>query len=393
MIRNLHVQNFKSFKDISLNLGQRNVLVGPNMSGKSNLLDVFRFLSRMVVPPVGVYGLPNAVQSLHGFQELVWKGGDSSVVQIAIDGDTSPPFAYEIPATWSYKISIRGDPRGWINVLDESLVVSGPTGESSLIESTGGRRQLKNSDGRTVSEAGGPERSALEYEIPDWEGDALRQFFASFRFYNLVSPLLRTVNQTVAASFLSERGENLASWLLTLQTKHSRVFDRIARIARDVLPDLESLFTAPTQQGTVFVASRERFLKRPISDFQMSDGELVFIALLSLIYSPSELRSPLICVEEPENHLHLRLLEAVVELLKQVQEELPPGERAQVLVTTHSPHLIDLVSLDELIVFEKREGATTATRPGNKEHLRRLLEEEETGLGSLYYSGALGGDS
>ena len=59
----------------------------------------------------------------------------------------------------------------------------------------------------------------------------------------------------------------------------------------------------------------------------------------------------------------------------------------------HSPHLIDQLALDELVVLERREGATTIARPGNKEHLRKLLEEEEIGLGSLYYSGALGGAS
>ena len=62
-------------------------------------------------------------------------------------------------------------------------------------------------------------------------------------------------------------------------------------------------------------------------------------------------------------------------------------------MTTHSPHLVDQFNLDELIVLEKREGAATVTRPGDREHLRKLLQEEEIGLGSLYYSGALGGAS
>jgi predicted ATPase len=136
-----------------------------------------------------------------------------------------------------------------------------------------------------------------------------------------------------------------------------------------------------------------KYLKRTTSINQMSDGELAFIALLSLIYSPPELGSPFLLIEEAENHLHLRLIVTLVELLKQVQQELPRARCPQVIMTTHSPYLVDQFNLDELIVLEKREGATIVTRPCDREDLRRLLEEEETGLGSLYYSGVLGSAS
>lgn len=122
----------------------------------------------------------------------------------------------------------------------------------------------------------------------------------------------------------------------------------------------------------------------------MSDGQLSFIALLSLIFAPSDLAAGLYCVEEPENHLHPKLLETLVELAKQVQGELGPEGSAQVLITTHSPHFVDKFELEELIVVERRGGETHCSRPSDKEHLRELLTREEIGLGDLYYSGALG---
>ena len=203
---------------------------------------------------------------------------------------------------------------------------------------------------------------------------------------------MRIFNQSVATEFLQEHGGNLGSWLMTLQTKHGPSFERIVRVAKDAFPGLERLFTVPTQQGQVFLASQEKYLKRPVPVFGMSDGELAFIALLSLIFSPPELGAPLYCVEEPENHLHPRLLTTLVEVLKQVQGEFSPEERAQIVITTHSPYLIDKFSLDELIVLEKREGETVPIRPSDKVHLRDLLEKEEIGLGDLYYSGALSGE-
>jgi predicted ATPase len=391
MIHEVVVKNFKSLKDVAVTLGQRNVLVGPNLSGKSNLIGVFRFLTQMVSAAAGSYGLPNAIQSMGGFSEVAWKGSESGPISVGLAGEGRPFDAFGRNAKWEYRITFVGDEWGHPRVQEELLAVEGLQA-FNLIETEGAIRKLKKRDGRQLSEVGDSNRSALEFEIPDWDGNALRRFFHSSQFHHLVPPLMRILNQSVATEFLLEHGGNLGSWLMTLQTKHGPAFERIARVARDAFPGLERLFTVPTQQGQVFLASPEKYLKRPVPVFGMSDGELAFIALLSLIFSPPELGAPLYCVEEPENHLHPRLLTTLVEVLKQVQEEIAPEDRAQIVITTHSPYLVDKFSLDELIVLEKREGATVPIRPSDKVHLRDLLEKEEIGLGELFYSGALSGD-
>jgi predicted ATP-dependent endonuclease of OLD family len=111
--------------------------------------------------------------------------------------------------------------------------------------------------------------------------------------------------------------------------------------------------------------------------------------LLSLIFSPTELGSALYCVEEPENYLHPRLLTVLTELLKQVQMELGPENAAQLVISTHSPQLIDRCSIDDLILFRRDEGATACVRLRDNEHFKKLVESGEIGLGELYYSGAL----
>src|SRR5260370_11953046 len=75
MIRNLRVTNFKSLRDVSLDLGPRNILVGPNMSGKSSVISVFRFLRQMVAPPAVADGLPSAIDAVApgGFTALAWR--------------------------------------------------------------------------------------------------------------------------------------------------------------------------------------------------------------------------------------------------------------------------------------------------------------------------------
>lgn len=393
MIHHVHVENFKSLLDVDLALTRRNVLVGPNMSGKSNFISVFRFLNKLTLPLGGV-GLLNAINAAGGFAEIPWRGGDSNLVSISLEGDfggfeDSPEYD-----NWTYILRIVGDPqRAWVTVQDETLTFSGPKGQEILIRKDpgSGRRVLRSPSKGTVSEVHDFNRSALEYEIPDWEGNRVRQMFASFQFYKLVPPLMKQPNPTTAPVFLEEMGGNFSSWIMMLQTRYRDSFDKINRALKDALPDVVNLLSWPTQQTTVFIASSERFLKTAVPVWQMSDGQLCFLALLSLIYCPSELGAPLYCIEEPENYLHPRLLQTLVGLLDQVQKELGPRS-AQVVTSTHSLELVDKVGLDDLIVFEKRTGATKCIRPGKKSHLRELLSREEMGLGDLYYSGALSGE-
>jgi predicted ATPase len=122
----------------------------------------------------------------------------------------------------------------------------------------------------------------------------------------------------------------------------------------------------------------------------MSAGELAFIAFLSLIFSPPELTGTLYCVEDLENYLHPRLMETLLEVLRQSQVEWEhKREASQIVMTTHSPFVVDKTKLDEIIFVENREGATGCSRPSDKPHLQKLLEDEEIGLGDLVYSGAL----
>jgi predicted ATPase len=387
MLRQVRLQNFKSFQDATINLGLRNFLVGPNMSGKSNFIHLFRFLQQVAFPKAGVWGLANAFTG--GFFEWTWKGGDSNLIKIALEGTIPGPLSEN--TTWNYGLAIVGDERGSIRVQDESLSRSLDNRTVQLIAMKAGIRSLINRDGREVYGNLDASRSALEFEIPDWEGTFLRGMVASCRFYRLVPILMRQFNSAAAAPFLSELGDNLSAWLMNLQTRYSDSFAKIQQVCRDVLPGFADLFTSPTQQATVALGAWERHLKRPVSLWEMSDGELAFVALLSLIFVPVEIGAGLYCVEELENYLHPKLIETLMELVRQEQTALGPSNSAQVIATTHSPQVVDKVSLDELIVFEKRLGATIVTYPRDKAHLRELLQSEELGLGDLFYSGALQG--
>ncbi len=217
----------------------------------------------------------------------------------------------------------------------------------------------------------------------------VKDYISTWRYYRLVPAVMKQQNAVVVQQFLMENGENFSSWFMTLQTTYPDEFRLIKQVAKDTLPGLEEILTPPTQFSTTYVTTREKHLKQPISIWHMSDGEIAFLAWLSLIFAPPSLGAPLFCVEELENHLHPRLLETLIEVFTQRQKELGP-QAAQVIITTHSPYLVDRMNIDDLIVVEKSNGATKCTRPASKTHLKELLEREELGLGDLLYSGALG---
>jgi predicted ATPase len=391
MITSLRIKNFKSLKDISLKLGRRTILVGPNMGGKSNLISVFRFLNQLVQGAPGVQGLAQAVNNQGGFAELAWRGGDSNVVTFSLEGVME---GSDGAFPWRYSLDLLGDrSKGLVTIQEERLAGRFGDSEIALLETNHatGRRVIRRVSGETVTEIDDVRRSGLEFELPDWEGNRIKRSFASFQFFTLVPQIMKQANPTSAPSFLTETGNNLSSWLMTLQTRHSLEYASIASALRDVFPDFLDLYTWPTPQATVFLASAERHLKSPVPVWQMSDGELCFIALLSLLFAPEEFGSPLYCVEEPENHLHPRMLKVLIELHDQRQRAL--GDRAaQILATTHSPLFVDQVDIADVVMVSKRDGATCCIRPSDKPHLREILANEELGRGDLVYSGALADD-
>jgi predicted ATPase len=382
VITEVRAKNFKALRDVRVKLGPCTILAGPNASGKSTLIEVFRLLHRASFPTPGLHGLSNAFPG--GFHEFTWKGGASNLIELELLGD----FTGSTIGPWDYRLQIAGDERGSIRMQTESLLVTDSQGSHELISSAEGHRQLKSPDGHVVVNVLDSTRCATEFDI-EWQGAWLRQYMSRWRFYRLVPPLLKQVNQVAAPTFLTELGDNLSAWLMLLQTRYPEAFARIRQIGLDVFPELEELFTWPTQQATVMVAAREKHLKRPVSIWHMADGQLAFLALVSLIYAPVELSGLLYCIEEPENHLHPRLLEVLAELLRQALED-PDRQAAQVIISTHSPIVIDQFSLEDLVVVDRAQGETHITKPGDRRHLRDLLERAESGLGQLYYTGALG---
>jgi len=388
MIKKIHARNFLSLKEVDLELGLRNVLVGPNMSGKSNLIELLKFLATIATARPGLH---TAILQRGGFGELCWKGGEENLVDLTVTVELPSKEVDAKPTVYEYSLSLLGAGGMGFAVNREKLVIlvrnkeprvvyEIQAGSSGLIEEDGKLRKIDLGTWTTALEAVG---------LPNTEADRFRNFLAGWRFFQLIPLLMRKDNPPNPQPFLMEHGENLSSWITTLQTSPD-AFLQIRQAVRDALPELADIFIQPTQAATIVLGTLEKNLKRPTSISRMSDGELAFLALVSLILAPPQFSAPVFCVEEPENYLHPYLLEALVELLTQRQDDL--GEHAaQILATTHSPQLVDKMSIDDLIVVEKSKGQTKFRRPSSDDQLRELVARKELGLGDLWFTGALRG--
>jgi predicted ATPase len=388
MLKRVHIRNFRSFRDFAIDLGVNNVIVGANNSGKSNLADFFKFVKDLLIPSQsGMYGIYSALNTRNGFTEIAWRGSEIPLTSFALEGAFKDSTSGMVE--WSYSVEIAGNFQFNSAIIQkEQLLTRSADGERELIRTEGNKRLVVGATGQPIAEASDSTRLALESNYQDWPGNTIRILILSWRLYNLIPPLMKQLNPTAAPYALNVFGDNLSAWLMLLQTRYAESFARIKTAALDAFPGVLDFFCTPTEQSKVYVSSEERGLLRPIGAPAMSDGELAFLALLSLIYAPPELGADLYLVEEPENHLHPRLLSNLIDLLRQVQAELGDGV-GQILVTTHSLHLIDKFSLDEMIILRKENGATVASRPRDTKDLREMLESKEVGLGDLYYSGAL----
>jgi len=390
MLTRMKVLNFKALRHVDIELRERNVLIGPNKAGKSTLLQVLNTLTQLMN---GV-DINRTFGGELGFRQWLWKGHSDGDIEIEIWGIDPKSVPDETIRTlqFHYLITIGLDALRNVSIKREILEVAEKPFDKSLtlIEAELGIGKSRHLNGETLFEnPGSPGKPFLSYEIPGWAGNELRKYIASWHFYEFRPELTKlTAAQASAQPFLDTYGAQLSAWLHTFQVNFPDAFARVVEVAKEAFPEIEALSTPVSQAGTTFLTSKEHGFNTPINVFQLSDGELKFLQLLSVIFSP--LPVSVVCIEEPENHLHPRLLDLVVETADRVRIE-NESHGSQVFVTTHSPFLVDRLDPEDVLFVEKIDGATKCTRATHKTNLKQMLEEGELSFGRLWYSGALGG--
>ena len=407
-IHSIRLQNFLSFgpDTVELPLEPLNVLIGPNASGKSNLIQA---LSLLKAAPRDIQ-LP--IREGGGVEEWIWKGlkqlGEATI-DITVDCAFSKgPLVHRLTFTESFGEGIfipqeivvnarsaTGNGsliRHYYNVDGKAILyaqgstdsTSGDQGDSG--ETPGQEARFKREISRDQFDFGQSILSQVRDNFSYPELAFLSYYYEDISFYrgwNLgrLSPIRQPQRTDLPKKALLEDASNLGVILSDLLNR-PEVRSRILHGLRTCYPPVEDVRIDVTG-GLVRIFLHEVGLYHPVPAEQLSDGALRYLCLLAALCHPEPPR--VICLEEPELGLHPDMIPELAKLLMEA------SSRTQLFVTTHSDILVDALSdvPEVIIVCEKLDGASQLRRLNAKE-LKPWLEKYR--LGELWTSGHIGGN-
>ncbi len=181
---------------------------------------------------------------------------------------------------------------------------------------------------------------------------------------------------------LEKDGSNIAEYLLDIRNRDKDAFDGIAEALQQILPYSQDLQIALTSEldRSVYPQLAEGNFKVP--GWLLSTGTLRVLALLALLRHPEP--PPLIIIEEIENGLDPQSVNLII---SEMRDAINDG-KTQIIITTHSPYLLDLVSLDHIVLVERIDGKPVFNRPGDNDQLQQWAKSSFS-LGTLYTAGRL----
>ncbi|MEZ4807806.1 MAG: AAA family ATPase [Flavobacteriales bacterium] len=355
IITRLHLKNWRNFKLVEVSLRERVYIVGPNASGKSNMLDVLRFLRDVAKSDGG--GLQKAVKDRGGLKKLrcLMARRDPDVM-IEVDLAERP----DVEPIWRYTLSFRSEGKGQQRLfISKEMVVDLRTNEILL------DRPDKNDklDADRLTE------THLEQINANKEFRSIAEFFSSVTYLHLVPQLLkyadqmggyRLENDPFGQAFL----ERIAKLSESVRKSRLRKIEAALKVC---VPNMQQLrFKRDEATGTPHLEALYTHW-RPDAGWQredqFSDGTL---RLLGIMWSLLE-GDDLLLLEEPELSLNEDIVRRIPKLIWQMQRKAK--HRRQVFITTHSEAMLedDSVDLREVLRLEPTEDGTLVVGPSEEE--------------------------
>ncbi|HOT85608.1 MAG TPA: AAA family ATPase [Methanofastidiosum sp.] len=431
----IHLENFKSFEKLSLDLKDINIFIGANASGKSNFLQIFRFIKN-----IRDEGLENAIfieGDIENLQNFIL--GDSKEFKLSFsidnkkdsfifsaDVDKKKLFYFSVEDL-DYELILKFQNNKYILLLDKLVIkfdisfsLDLPENQKTLdlnyIEKNIKRltkarmtliQQYKkfNSKLEFLDEIETEDKIALEkllipaeWNDKDVTDDSLtlqlnipltpilfladiilhKQFNISV--YDFDPRLSKKAIKLTGTTDLNEDGSNLAIVLRNIQ-KDKKNWDSFNRKLRYVLPFINKIEVQNFIDKSMIFKMREIYSENDLPAFLVSDGTIhVACLIIALFYQESSL----VIIEEPETNIHPALIYKLSELIEKA------SSKKQIIFTTHNPEFIRNFDIDKIFLVSRNQKGMSEIINSNKSERIKLFLEEEIGLDQLFIDGLLG---
>jgi predicted ATPase len=374
-ITRIIIKRFRSFPTAALTFDNPLFVVGRNGSGKSNLADVFSFVSEAMASPLqavfdrrgGIGAVRNRSSGQQSFPPNLGLAFEFGLA----NGLEGGRFAFEVKALPNY---------GY-HIVREQCLVRKTDGARWWFD----RKGTWNSNVKGLTPALGPSALAMPLVGGDERFAPIFRVLGAMRAYSIQPAKLREMQDPDSGVALKPDGSNAASVLQELLRGEGAGASRaeINRILESIVPATNAV--SPKKHGNKLSLSfsQEWGEKKKLTfdAFNMSDGTLRSLGLIMSVFqkpSPS-----LLVIEEPEATIHPGALGAVLDLIRKATKTM------QVVVTTHSPELLDAKWITDanLRIVSWQEGASHLLRPS--EATRQAMIQHLMGAGELLRSNAL----
>jgi predicted ATPase len=378
-IEYLHVSNYRALRDLELKgLRPLSVFLGPNGSGKSTIFDVFAFLSECFS-----VGLRKAWDKRGRFKELRTRDADGPIVielkyrekrelplityHLAIEEEGRSPVVAEEWLSWKrgsygYPFRFLAFERGAGQVVSGDL----PEKQDKRID-----EKLDSREMLAVNTLG---QFAKHPRV-----SALRRFITGWYLSYLTADSTRGIPEAGPQERLSATGDNLPNVIQYLKEQHPERLNHILSTLSRRIPRLDRVDAEMMADGRLLLQIKDAPFERPILAKFASDGTLKMLAYLTVLYDPDP--PQLVGIEEPENHLHPRLLPELAEECRNA------SVRTQLMVTTHSPFFVNGLKPEELwVLYRDERGYAQAKKTSEMRGIKDFIQHGAQ-LGQLWMEG------
>jgi len=329
----ISIAGFKSIKELNdFELGNLNILIGGNGAGKSNFIEIFRMLRAMIGSNLSRYVLARG-----GADDLLYNGPKTTKHIKAKFEFGTDKYSFVLEPTVNDEFTIRETREKYDVGLWEDTGNGKLKRTNTFIE--------KDSDWKP------------EYKITKVIYDSVTNLVV-YHFHDTSDTApMRRYEIIEDNKYLRPDASNIAPYLYKIKTQHKKTYQEIIDSIRMVTPFFDDFILEPIQKGAkekINLSWLQKGSDYPMQPYHFSDGTIRFICLVTALIQPDYPST--IIIDEPELGLHPGAISILAELIEVA------SQRTQVIVSTQSPGLIDQFSIEDIVVVNRVDEASTFKR-------------------------------